>query len=45
MMSTASATIHGHWDEVCDQALVTATERNQRWGREICNPYISCPEP
>lgn len=45
IIDQVGATIHDHWDEVCDQALVTAAERNQLWGREICNSYIFYPEP
>lgn len=33
-------TIETHWDDVCDQALVTAAERRVLMGREFLNPYI-----
>ena len=28
-----------HWSEVCDQAALSATERNFFWGRQFLNPY------
>lgn len=36
-------TITSTWDEVCDEALLTAAERRQLWGREILNDYASWP--
>jgi serine/threonine-protein kinase HipA len=45
IIDQVGATIHDHWDEVCDQAQVTAAERHQLWGREFCNPYIFNLEP
>jgi serine/threonine-protein kinase HipA len=34
------ASISEHWDEVCDEALLTQTERAQLRGREFLNDYI-----
>ncbi|HMJ76703.1 MAG TPA: HipA domain-containing protein [Iamia sp.] len=33
------AVIRGDWDEVCDQAELTAAEREQLWGRQVLNAY------
>jgi serine/threonine-protein kinase HipA len=32
-------TITDRWDDVCDEALLTETERDQLWQREFLNPY------
>ncbi len=33
------ATIHAHWDEVCDTAQASRAERDRLWGRQFLNPY------
>ncbi|WP_157371619.1 hypothetical protein [Angustibacter sp. Root456] len=32
--------IHHHWDEACDQARLTTTEREGLWQREVLNDYV-----
>lgn len=38
-------TIRTDWDDVCDQALLTRTERASLWEREFLNPYIFYDTP
>ena len=38
-------TIRREWDDVCDEARLTATERSTLWGREFLNPYIFYEHP
>jgi serine/threonine-protein kinase HipA len=39
------ATIRADWVDVCDEALLTATERASLWEREFLNPYIFYDAP
>lgn len=33
------ATIHAHWDEVCDLAATSRADKERLWGRQFLNPY------
>ena len=33
------ATIHAHWDEVCDMAGASRADKERLWGRQFLNPY------
>lgn len=33
------ATIHTHWNEVCDLAETSSIDKEQLWGRQFLNPY------
>ncbi len=33
------ATIHERWDEICDEARLTKSQRDAFWGRQFLNPY------
>ena len=33
------ATIHTHWDEVCDIAATSHADKERLWGRQFLNPY------
>lgn len=33
------ATIHAHWDEVCDIAGASRADKERLWGRQFLNPY------
>jgi serine/threonine-protein kinase HipA len=35
------ATIESRWDEVCDKAAMTSTERRTFWRRQFLNPYAT----
>lgn len=39
------ATIRADWIDVCDQAQLSAVERDSLWGREVLNPYIFYDQP
>lgn len=39
-----TTTIHESWAEIADQARLTATIRDQMWGRQILNPYTTSPD-
>ena len=34
------ATIHDHWNDICDAAELTAHERSRFWGRQFLNPHL-----
>ena len=34
------ATIHDHWDEVCDIAETSSADKERLWGRQFLNPYV-----
>lgn len=38
-------TIESSWDDVCDEARLTKSERAQLWKREFLNDYIFYSEP
>lgn len=45
IIESTRAVILENFDEVCDQALLTSTERAALMGREFLNPYIDYDEP
>lgn len=39
------STIRENWSEVCDLAGLTATQREQLWGRQFLNASVLDPAP
>lgn len=40
LVDTIVATIRSRWQEACDEARLTHTERELLWGREILDEYV-----